>query len=187
MRRFILIGAVAPLLLIAGCAGPAEAIPTVSMPVADVNCEQARDGNSVRAAEVIALQGATAVADWLPNSARPSLPSNSRESLSTDFEPIAAIRCLERWDTNDGFLGYSQQLFTTDMGQLVEHLSNNGPVLNPEGCQQWYDPQPNIWLLDESGNAIAPAWPIDSCEHLIGPTPEELLPLDLSTSEVEES
>jgi hypothetical protein len=142
-----------------------------------VDCATGRDPKAVRGEEVVSFTDGVATPDWFPGSAPPN-PADpaERTEIPADFEAVAAIRCVEGWDVGSGFLGYAQERYVNEVPELVQALSDPAPPAAAQGCAQYYDPQPNIWLLDAAGEAILPRWPVDACDHLTGPLPSEILP-----------
>lgn len=98
-----------------------------------------------------------------------------RQPVPPGFTATAAVVCLELWDTETGFVGYSQRLYSGDLPELEDVLRTPDAARSDAVCGDIYDPQPNLWLIGSDGSAIAPRWPADECGLLNAPTPETYL------------
>lgn len=95
-------------------------------------------------------------------------------------EPVAAAAlCV------DGFEGPGQLLMYTgdlnELGVLLARADGTASLPEGHGCDDYYDPQPNLWLGTTSGEAFQPRWPLDECDHLLPPMPNEVFTVDSLT------
>lgn len=174
IRRLWMVGACVAGIVVAGCSSPSPGSePTtpstpVVLPVAAIDCAAGRDPGATRAREVEGTGGAH------PGPGEEALVE--RAPLPEDFAAAAAVLCVETWPGDGGPVVYAQRLADIDIEELVAVLRQGDDPVVPEACTALYDPQPNLWLIDDDGGVLAPRWPLDGCNHLRPPTPEEAIP-----------
>lgn len=150
---------------------PSTATESVVLPLEAIDCELGRDPVQTRAREV---QGLALQRD-LATQAGEDTP-RGRQVLPADFEPVAAVLCVEVAQSESGQVAYEQWLADVALQDLVDVLRRGDATGTSPGCDGYYDPQPNLWLISEDGSAVAPRWPLDECGHLRAPAPEVVIP-----------
>jgi hypothetical protein len=156
-------------------ADPTSAATPLVLPVEAIDCALSRDPGGTRAREI-----EEGVDPWQP---RPDgAQFVERQPLPEESEPVAAVLCVETWPADGGPVAFSQRLIAGDLQALVDALRRDDDTEQPEGCDGYYDAQPNLWMIAPDGTALAPRWPLDGCGHLREPSPEEVIP-DASLSE----
>lgn len=98
----------------------------------------------------------------------------AREPLPEQSVPVAAVLCVDT-DPTDDVTAFAQRLYLGDLALLVDALRQDDITERADACDSYYDPQPNLWVMSEDGAVLAPRWPLDGCDHLRAPKPEELL------------
>lgn len=177
------VGACAVGIVVAGCSAPTSSdeepttppttpgVPVV-LPVAAIDCAAGRDPGATRSREI----------EGTPGDADRGQPGEEdariieREPLPEGFDAAAAVLCVETWPSDGGPLAYAQRLADVDVQELVDVLQQGDDPVTPEVCITLYDPQPNLWLIGHDGSVLAPRWPLDGCNLLRPPAPEEVIP-----------
>ena len=98
----------------------------------------------------------------------------AREPLPEQFVPVAAVLCVDTDPTGDA-PAFVQRLYLGDVTPVVDALRQDDVTERADACDSYYDPQPNLWVISQDGAVLAPRWPLDGCDHLRDPKPEDLL------------
>lgn len=68
-------------------------------------------------------------------------------------------------------------LYDGDLAELASLLArpdDTTPLQEGWGCENYYDSQPNLWIVTTEGSLVQPRWPLDNCQHLLQPIPQEI-------------
>lgn len=88
-------------------------------------------------------------------------------------EPLAAVAfCVGEFGEPGQLKRYTGDL--ESLGALLAREDVTTPLPEGQGCDDYYDPQPNLWLVTASGDVYQPRWPLDECDHLLPPLPSEV-------------
>ena len=162
-----------------GCADPAPesttapttASDSIVLPLGAIECVRGRDPLGTRVREIQGTAGQPTPAP--PDSEEVPI---ERQPLPANFEPVAAVLCIEMAQDGAGSVAYAQRLADIEIEGLVDILRMEDEAPSTEACDSYHDPQPNLWLVDEDGSVVAPRWPLDGCGHLRAPKPEVAIP-----------
>jgi hypothetical protein len=118
------------------------------------------------------------LAGWLVEPERPSgmAPAEPSEPVRPDapppgrvpvgFEPVAAIRCdlMAAIEDLDGlWRGVSADTLAGDLGPLLAALDQPDDGNWPGPCTADMEMVPPLWLVDATGRAIHPHYPVNGC------------------------
>lgn len=93
-------------------------------------------------------------------------------------QPLAAVA----WCVGDSGAPVELMRYTGDLavvGALLAREDDTSPLQEGQGCDDYYDPQPNLWLVTTGGEVLQPRWPLDVCDHLLPPVPDEIFTADV--------
>lgn len=93
-------------------------------------------------------------------------PAPDAGGVPADFVPAEAVLCAGAFDADiDGvsWLAISETRYEGDLTDLVAALSVADDPQSTGACTMDYEMVPELWVVDEAGDAIRAAWPLDGC------------------------
>jgi hypothetical protein len=154
-----LVGPVAVLALVAGCASPVTPSTPVPSPA------QTATSADCLAPQVIADLGIRTDARELSATPHPDVPAPG--AVPAGFEAVSVVECVggERLTDTDGVWdGVAVRRLEGDLGPLLAALARASAA--PEGsptCVPSGAAPSELWLVDALGRAIRPVQPLDGC------------------------
>ncbi len=61
-----------------------------------------------------------------------------------------------------------------ELASLLARPDDTTPLAEGTGCDNYYESQPNLWIVTSDGALMQPRWPLDNCSHLLQPVPPQI-------------
>ena len=61
-----------------------------------------------------------------------------------------------------------------ELAVLLARPDDTTPLAEGTGCDNYYEAQPNLWIVTTEGTLMQPRWPLDNCSHLLQPVPPQI-------------
>ncbi|MFT3942866.1 MAG: hypothetical protein QM705_03470 [Ancrocorticia sp.] len=62
-----------------------------------------------------------------------------------------------------------------ELAVLLARPDDTTPLAEGTGCDNYYEAQPNLWIVTTEGTLMQPRWPLDNCSHLLQPVPPQIM------------